>query len=78
MGTPEVLSHSLTLLSTDPKANREPSGENDKAITPLGQPLKVAMSAPVVPSHNLTVLSFDPEASREPSGENDTTLTTSE
>ena len=67
IGIPEAPSHNLTVLSCDPEASRDPSGENDKDVTPR--------EWPEAPSHNLTVSSYDPEASRGPSGENDRTFT---
>ena len=75
IGTPEAQSHNLTLLSLDPEASRDPSGENNKDVIQCEWPSRVAIGILEAPSHNLTVLSCDPKASRDPSGENDRTFT---
>ena len=64
IGTPEVPSHNLTVLSRDAEASRDPSGENDKGQ----ESARVAIGTPDAPSHNRAVLSSDTEASRDPSG----------
>ena len=65
-------SHSLTILSNDPEASIEPSGENATELT-IAVCFSVAIFCLVTTSHSLTVLSSaPPEASVEPLGENAT------
>ena len=73
IGSPDFMSHTITVLSYDPDTSCVPSGENTTAETALECPWKGAPTgAPNLASQNLTVPSSAPEAMTWQSGENAT------
>ncbi len=69
---PVSRSHIRAVLSQDPVASREPSGEKETELTTPGCPVRVMMVFPDLKSHIRAVLYLDPVAIREPSGEKET------
>lgn len=72
---PDLVSHSLIVLSRDADASCLPSCENTTDRTEREWHFSVCCSAPDLVSHNLMVLSSDADASRLPSGKNATDKT---
>lgn len=75
---PVLVSHKRTVLSVEPEAIREPSGENAMVHTTPVWPFRMKRQLPVVTSHRRIVLSSELEASCDPVGRNAMDVTASE
>lgn len=78
MRVPEAISHILTVVSHDPDASLDPSGEKAIQLIRFEWPVKIAVHAPEAVSQIRAVSSSDPDASFDPSGEKAAELTHSE
>lgn len=72
---PEVISHTLTVLSKEAEASSLPSSEKATAFTVEVWPLRVCWIRPKVMSHSLTVLSEEAKATNLVLGEKATPVT---